>query len=263
MDEITEPRASANPRSEPTLAGSGPAPRNREVDTLSAVSAQVYRAPDVPTLLRTALAELLGGLGLTAGWIFLGDKAEEGLHLAAAQGLSALYVEQVSRTGLLTCLCHEVFATGYNMVAHNTKQCPRMPHLLEDDAAPVAHACVPLQLEGRSRGVLNVVVEAPAWRNELVFIEAEIVRRVNARYKELLPNDPVGPPVKKLRLSVGALPAPPAPPPPKEKLRAATDVEARDVDARLAEVKDPEVRDAARKFLLASLRAERAERANK
>ena len=156
MDEITEPRASANPRSEPTLAGSGPAPRNREVDILSAVSAQVYRAPDVPTLLRTALAELLGGLGLTAGWIFLGDKAEEGLHLAAAQGLSALYVEQVSRTGLLTCLCHEVFATGYNMVAHNTKQCPRMPHLLEDDAVPVAHACVPLQLEGRSRGVLNV-----------------------------------------------------------------------------------------------------------
>jgi len=113
------------------------------------------------------------------------------------------------------------------------------------------------------RGVLNVVVEAPAWRNELVFIEAEIVRRVNQRYKELLPNDPVGPPVKKLRLSVGALPAPPAPPLPKEKLRAATDDEARDVDARLAEVKDPEVRDAARKFLLASLRAERAERANK
>lgn len=109
-----------------------------------------------------------------------------------------------------------------------------------------------------ARGVLHVVVEAPAWRNELVFIEAEIVQRVNERYKELLPNDPVGPPVRKLRLSVGALPAPPRPEPPREKLPAATAAETRDVEARLADVKDPDVREAARKFLLASLRAERA-----
>lgn len=113
------------------------------------------------------------------------------------------------------------------------------------------------------RGVLNVVVEAPAWRNELVFIEAEIVRRVNERYKVLLPNDPVGPPVRKLRLSVGALPAPPQPEPPREKLPPATASEARDVETRLAAVKDPDVRDAARSFLLAALRAERAEREGK
>lgn len=112
-------------------------------------------------------------------------------------------------------------------------------------------------------GVLNVVVEAPAWRNELVFIEAEIVRRVNERYKELLPNDPLGPPVRKLRLSVGALPAPPVPEPPREKLPPATADETRDVEARLAEVRDPDVRDAARKFMLAAIRAERAERAGK
>ena len=161
MDRITKPHPSGNPRSEPTRPGPGLATRNREVDILSAVSAQVYRAPDVPTLLRTALAELLGGLGLTAGWIFLGDQAEESLHLAAAQGLSPIYVEQAMRTGLWPCLCHEVFATGRHMVAHSTAQCPRMPHLLAGEAAPVAHACVPLQLEGRSRGVLNVAAARP------------------------------------------------------------------------------------------------------
>ena len=106
------------------------------------------------------------------------------------------------------------------------------------------------------RGTLRVVVEAPAWRTELRFIEADIVRRVNERYKELLPNDPVGPPVKRLDLVVGALPAPPPPEPPKQKLRPATASEAEQVEARLREVSDPDVRSAARSFLLAALRAE-------
>lgn len=108
-----------------------------------------------------------------------------------------------------------------------------------------------------ARGTLRVVVEAPAWRTELRFIEADIVRRVNERYKELLPNDPLGPPVKRLELVVGALPAPPPPEPPKQKLRPATASEAEQVEARLADVKDPDVRSAARTFLLAALRAER------
>jgi signal transduction histidine kinase len=42
------------------------------------------------------------------------------------------------------------------MIAHNTTDCPRMPDLLEGRGGPTAHACIPLRLEGRSRGVLNV-----------------------------------------------------------------------------------------------------------
>ena len=176
MDPITKPAASTEPHDRVvTPADAGPLARNREIDILSAVSAQVHHAPDVPTLLRNALAELLRGLGLRSGWIFLGDEAEVGLHLAAAQGLSPLYVEQLAREGLQPCLCHEVFATGRNMVAHNTTQCPRMPNLIEGGGAPVAHACVPLQLEGRSRGVLNVAAERPGAEfndRELLFLQA-------------------------------------------------------------------------------------------
>lgn len=109
-----------------------------------------------------------------------------------------------------------------------------------------------------SRGTLHVVVESTTWRTELRFIENDIVTRVNARYRELLPKDPQGTPVKRLSLSVGALPAPPKPPPPKQKLPPATDEEIEAVDARLADVKDPDVREAARTFLLTTLRAERA-----
>lgn len=110
------------------------------------------------------------------------------------------------------------------------------------------------------RGTLHVVVESPAWKNELHYIEADIVRRVNARYRELLPKDPAGEPVKRLRLAIGALPAPPEKERPRAKLPPPTDAEARQVEERITEIQDPELKAAARRFLLVSLRAERAER---
>ena len=152
MDRITKPRAKAQPHDQASPRDMGPTARNREIDILSAVSAQVHHAPDVPTLLRNALAELLRGLGLRAGWIFLGDEADEGLHLAAAQGLSPLYVEQVAREGLQPCLCHEVFATGRNMVAHNTTQCPRMPNLIEGGDAPSPTRAFPSSSRAAAEG---------------------------------------------------------------------------------------------------------------
>ncbi len=154
-------------------APAGPA-RDRELAILSAVSARVHRAPDVPTLLRGALRDLLDGLELRSGWIFLGDETEGRLHLATAQGLSPLYLEQVASTGLTPCLCHDVFASGDRLMARNTTQCPRMPQLLEG-GAQVAHACVPMQLEGRSRGVLNVAATGPGQEfddRELLFLQA-------------------------------------------------------------------------------------------
>ncbi|HEY5907117.1 MAG TPA: ATP-binding protein, partial [Vicinamibacteria bacterium] len=130
--------------------------RPTQVAILANVAAHLHGATDVPTLLQTALDDLLGGFGLRSGWIFLGDESDGQLHLAAARGLSPRYLEQVMRQGLEPCLCQEVFDTGRRMEAHNTTQCPRMPELLEGLTVPVAHACIPLQLDGRSRGVLNV-----------------------------------------------------------------------------------------------------------
>ena len=130
-----------------------------EVAILAEVAAHLHGATDVPDLLHTALDDLLSGLGLRSGWIFLGDEGDGQLHLAAARGLAPRYLEQVTRHGLDPCLCQEVFDSGRRMEAHNTTQCPRMPDLLEGLAGPVAHACVPLKLEGRSRGVLNVAAQ--------------------------------------------------------------------------------------------------------
>src|SRR5262249_12456822 len=67
------------------------------------------------------------------------------------------------------CLCPEVFSSGHPMQARNTTECPRMPSIVAGLARPVAHACIPLRFEARSRGVLNV-----AARPGEVFSEAEL-----------------------------------------------------------------------------------------
>jgi two-component system, NtrC family, sensor histidine kinase HydH len=130
--------------------------RNRQLAILAAVAGRVHGLEDVSHILETALKEILSGLGLTTAWVFLGNQKEGKLRLAAAEGVAASYLEEIRTHGLGECLCPEVFWTGHRMQARNTTQCPRMPTLIEGLTAPVAHACVPLQLEGDTRGVLNV-----------------------------------------------------------------------------------------------------------
>lgn len=109
-----------------------------------------------------------------------------------------------------------------------------------------------------AQGTLVVTVESPTWKNELTFIEADIIKRVNECFQKRLPGSSAKTPVKKLRLQVGALPPPPKkkePPPPG--LPPATAKDEEDVERRLEGVTDPEVRAAARAMLLATARAAR------
>ena len=55
------------------------------------------------------------------------------------------------------------------MQARNTTHCPRMPDIVTGLDAPVAHACIPLQFDAVTRGVLNV-----AARSGEVFSEEEL-----------------------------------------------------------------------------------------
>jgi signal transduction histidine kinase/putative methionine-R-sulfoxide reductase with GAF domain len=130
--------------------------RNRQLAILAAVASRVHGLENASCILETALKEILSGLGLTAAWVFLGDQKAGKLRLAAAAGLASSYLKEIQAQGLGECLCPEVFSTGHRMQARNTVQCPRMPTLIEGLTTPVAHACVPLQLEGDTRGVLNV-----------------------------------------------------------------------------------------------------------
>lgn len=147
--------------------------RDRELAILSVVAARVHGEEDTGVILRIALEEILTRLNLTSGWVFLGNQEERSLRLAAHRGVSAAYLEEVRKEGLGECLCPEVFWSGHRMLARNTTQCPRMPHILEGPSSPVAHACIPLRFEGGSRGVLNVAARAGEQfsDDELSFLE--------------------------------------------------------------------------------------------
>ena len=130
--------------------------RQQELDILAAVALRIHEEEDPQAVIEIALDEIVGGLGLKAAWVFLGDENEKQLRLAAHRGVSVEYLQEVDRSGLGHCLCPEVFSTGHRMQIRNTTQCPRMPTIVDGLREPVAHACIPLALEGTSRGVLNV-----------------------------------------------------------------------------------------------------------
>jgi signal transduction histidine kinase len=147
--------------------------RKRELQILSAVASRVHDQEDVAIILRSALEEILRGLQLDAAWVLLGDGPGGRLRLAAQQGLSTEYLRDIEVRGLSECLCPEVFSSRHRMQVRNTTECPRMPTLVAGLHEPVAHACIPLNFEGPSRGVLNVAARPGQLfsEDELHFLE--------------------------------------------------------------------------------------------
>jgi signal transduction histidine kinase len=146
--------------------------RERELAILSEVAARIHGEQNVDRILGIALDEILEQMQLKTAWVFLGDERERKLRLAAHRGVAQSYLDEIERDGLSECLCPEVFWSGHRMQARNTMQCPRMPDIVEGDV-PVAHACIPLKLEGGSRGLLNVAAAPgqPFTDEELRFLE--------------------------------------------------------------------------------------------
>ena len=130
--------------------------RQRELAILADISARMYGEENVQAILDHTLDALLAGLGLTTAWIFLENEKDQELELAAHRGVSHEYLDLIHARGLGECLCRTVFRTQAGGLAHNQRDCPRMPTIASGLQQPVAHASVPLAFNGRSRGVLNV-----------------------------------------------------------------------------------------------------------
>ena len=147
--------------------------RDTRLRVLAQVATRIHSEQDEQRILEIGLDEILSQLGLSTGWVFLGDDKEKKLHLAVSRGVAPRYLEDVKSKGLEDCLCPEVFWSGHRMLARNTTQCPRMPDIVEGLQAPVAHACIPLRFEGASRGVLNITARPGETfsDDELAFLE--------------------------------------------------------------------------------------------
>jgi len=147
--------------------------RARQLQLLARVARRIHEADQVPEILNATLEELQLHFDSPAVWLFWGETSQGLLHLAAQRGLSESYLRHIDEHGLSECLCPQVFEQGQGMLARNTVDCPRMPHLIEGINRPVPHACIPLALERERRGVLNVA--SPSGRNftedELSFLE--------------------------------------------------------------------------------------------
>ncbi len=146
--------------------------RQRELAVLAHVAARVHAEDEERAVFEIALDEILTRLGLDAAWIFTGSAGGR-LSLAAARGVSREFLDEVREEGLSPCLCPEVLAQGHRMQARNTRQCPRMPRIVEGGTGSGAHACIPLKFEASTVGVLNVA--APPGElfsdDELSFLE--------------------------------------------------------------------------------------------
>jgi signal transduction histidine kinase len=129
--------------------------RTVAMETLREMTTLLHEPGREDEMLQSALELVLARLGLEAGWIFWGESNGEKLELAAAQGVSETFVSRARDSGIGSCLCQDVFATGRLMCARNTVECPRMSELLGTNQ-PVAHACVPLKFERGILGVMNI-----------------------------------------------------------------------------------------------------------
>jgi signal transduction histidine kinase len=147
--------------------------RKRELMILSAVASRIHNQEDVVMILQAALDEILSGMGLDAAWVLLGDVSDGKLRLAAQRGVSEQYIRDIEAQGLSDCRCPEVFSSRHRMQVRNTTECPRMPTIVEGLREPVAHASIPLNFEGPSRGVLNVAARPGQLfsEDELHFLE--------------------------------------------------------------------------------------------
>ena len=108
--------------------------RNTELEALHELGTALSESGSDEEALQTALDLVLRRLGLQAGWIFWGRARDRRLELAASRGVADAFVRRSRESGIGTCLCSDVFATGLLRVARNTLDCPRLPELVEANA---------------------------------------------------------------------------------------------------------------------------------
>ncbi len=131
------------------------AQRNVELEALGEMAARLHNLEGEEDMLQAALDLVLERLGLVSGWIFWGHESHGRLELAACRGISDEFVERSRTSGIGTCLCQDVFATGRLRMARNTLECPRLPELVRG-SEPMTHACIPLKFERGILGVMNI-----------------------------------------------------------------------------------------------------------
>ncbi|SFN98530.1 EAL domain-containing protein [Nitrosospira briensis] len=91
--------------------------------------------------------------GLQAGWLYLGDNNT--FRLAGARNVSSSLLT-VDTAANESCECQRLSLAGNLTQVTNIIGCQRLMRTEEDTYMPGYHACVPLRMGGRNRGIINL-----------------------------------------------------------------------------------------------------------
>lgn len=132
--------------------------RLRELETLKTIAETLNRSVELPRALAETLPLAVSLLGLRSAWIFLYDPAADAFEVVAGAGLPvALARDGGRRLCGGDCNCQYLYRTGGLEEPVNIVQCSRLQSAPEEEREGlVYHASVPLRVEGRSLGILNV-----------------------------------------------------------------------------------------------------------
>lgn len=132
----------------------------QELTTLKIIAETLNQSTDVFLMLDEVLGKLLDLTGLAYGWVFLIEDNRE-LTLAAHRNLPPGLLHQeltLMRTG--SCWCVDQYRDGRLKSAVNMLSCRRLETAKREGSGDTCgfthHATVPLMIEGRQFGILNV-----------------------------------------------------------------------------------------------------------
>ena len=132
------------------------------------VLAVLNRSANVRWALNEVLERILAALGLETGWIVLQDPAAmdpvagPGFALAAHAGIPPAMGLDHHAVWEGNCTCEHRCQAGVHEHAYNVSSCPRVVWLSRELQRDAVHASVPLRLDGRTLGMLNVA--SADWR---------------------------------------------------------------------------------------------------
>jgi PAS domain S-box-containing protein len=129
---------------------------DKELAALNAIAATVSSSRNLKELLHGTLRQVLEVLQLPAGWIFLHQRGEDHLTLAAQQGLSPAFALEEQTLPLGDCACAEVLRTGQARLVTDMVACPRLSTAVVQAEGLMVHASVPLKSKNQVLGVMNV-----------------------------------------------------------------------------------------------------------
>jgi sigma-B regulation protein RsbU (phosphoserine phosphatase) len=135
---------------------------NEDLTTLNHIAQTLNRATDVKGALDSALAQLVGLMGLETGWISLvkasslGVSGRQEFFLAAHRNLPPGLAPDRAAVWNRTCRCQDVFRQGDLAQAYAEVHCSRLESAPGDTRGLTVHASAPLVSGERWLGILNV-----------------------------------------------------------------------------------------------------------